>query len=677
MEQTFNYLNYINSIKISPDEYLLPLFEVIINSIQGIEDKKDCTDGHISIKVLRQKENSLIEEMEQPYRPIIGFEVYDNGIGFIEERFRAFSDAYTDYNAKKGCKGVGRYTVLACFGSMDINSTFYENGEWYNRDFQFGYVKSSTPDKTKSDKKEPKTIVRLNNYKSSFSDYIKKGKVELEDIAKEIIQHCSLYFIDNSMPQICLYDDFTTYTPIFLNDMYRTVIQFDKKSEPIKIGKIDFDFNLHYLRNYSNKSHSIHLCANKREVGKKTPIITYIPSFVQSLIDNQQKKYYVSVYVTGQFLDEKANNQRNEFSIPKKNEEKNEWLDLISMEELFVELSNSIKNNYLDDITTADKEKNDRIRNYILDPKTPRLAYKHLLSVENIFEDIPANATNERLEADLAKKVFQLEQKRTKAFNKAFKKKQYDKEEFGKIITEVLREETAFSKDRLSDLLVRRKSVIKLFNQYLKWRSEDNYMLEEDLHNIFFTMGAESDSMPSDYHNLWLLDERLVFYRRTNSAKQLRTNKDFDIDSQKAPDLLIYDFPWAYSDNPNSVNTLVVFEFKRPGRDMNTSVDKDLDEQIKKYFKELMQSKAKNDNGILLNITENTAKFGYVICDLDKDLINHNKQWNGFKLTPHNTLYKINSELNMYIEVMTYQTMIDFAEKRHNAFFQALGIDFL
>ena len=31
--------------------------------------------------------------------------------------------------------------------------------------------------------------------------------------------------------------------------------------------------------------------------------------------------------------------------------------------------------------------------------------------------------------------------------------------------------------------------------------------------------------------------------------------------------------------------------------------------------------------------------------------------------------------LNMYIEVMSYDTMIEFAEKRHNSFFQALGID--
>lgn len=275
----------------------------------------------------------------------------------------------------------------------------------------------------------------------------------------------------------------------------------------------------------------------------------------------------------------------------------------------------------------------------------------------------------------MAKKVFLLEQKRTKAFNKAFNKKKYDKEEFGKIITEVLREEAAFSQDKLADLMIRRKSVIKLFKQYLEWRSDENYMLEEDLHNIIFTMGAETDTMPNNYHNLWLLDERLVSYGYTNSDRPLTTNQHIEINSKKEPDLLIYDFPWAYSDNPNNINSLVVFEFKRPGRDMNTSANRKLDSQVEGYFEKLIESKATNSKGRFLNIRDDTAKFGYVVCELHTDLENYNIKHNYFKKTPYGTLYKINSELNMYIEVMSYQTMINFAEKRHDAFFQALGID--
>lgn len=226
---------------------------------------------------------------------------------------------------------------------------------------------------------------------------------------------------------------------------------------------------------------------------------------------NRTNIIYLSIYITGDFLDEKANNQRNKFAIPLKADDKNVY-DEISIEELLQDVSENVRIQYAQWIDDAEKEKSNRIRDYILDPKKPRLAYKHLLSVENVFNDIPANATDDRLESELHKKVYQLEQKRTKAFERAFNKKKYDKEEFGDIINNVLKEEAAFSAGKLADLMIRRKVIIKLFKKYLEWRSNENYMLEEDLHNIIFTMGAESETMPKDYHNLWLLDERLAFH---------------------------------------------------------------------------------------------------------------------------------------------------------------------
>ncbi len=677
MAQTLNIAGFVAGINIEPDEYLLPLQEAVVNSIQSIEDKNP-NKGKISIKIIRGKQLSVGDEFEEPYKPIQGFEVYDDGVGFTNRRFQAFNDAFTDINKGKGCKGVGRYTVLACFGSMNIDSTFIENDKWQNRSFKFDVINGVNPENNgnlnPSEKKELKTVIKLNNYKPNFQKYINENRISINDIAKGIIEHCLLYFISDEIPLIRIYNENDSDNSIFVNDLYSDVVKFDNKVRSIKINNIETPFSLNYLRNYNNKTHSIHLCANKREVGKKISVSNYIPSFVQGLEDEEDRKYYLSIYVTGDFLDEKANYQRNRFTIPLKDDDKNSF-DEISIDGLLTNVSDNVRVQYSDSIQSAEKEKNNKIHDYILNPKKPRLAYKHLLSVENIFNDIPANVTDERLEAELHKKVFKLEQKRSKAFEKAFSKKKYDKEDFSKIIQDVLREEAAFSFGKLADLMVRRKAVIKLFRQYLEWRNDENYMLEEDLHNIIFTMGAESKLMPNEYHNLWLLDERLTFNSYTTSDKQLRTNKHLESDSQKEPDLMIYDFPWAYSDDPNNVNSIVVFEFKRPGRDMNTNADKKLDTQVEEYFEKLMESKAKSDKGKLLNIGDNTPKFGYIICDLHKDLIEYNVKHNYFKKTPYNTLYKINTELNQYFEVMSFETMIEFAEKRHDAFFQALGID--
>lgn len=679
INQTINLTGFVSNIEIELDDFLLPLQEVIINSIQSLEDNQNISEPSIGINIIRNIEHVLSEDgFEKPYYPISSFEVTDNGIGFTEKRFNAFNEIYTDLNKAKGCKGIGRYSVLACFNSMNIESTYQENNQWEKRSFKFsakdGVMEHGSLDET-IERKMFSTKVTLNDYKKEFYDYIAKNKITIDNISEAIINHCLLYFISEKIPLIRIFENGEKDKAIIINDFFKNTIKQDMSENTINIKGSETPFTLHYIRNYSSKSHSMHLCANNREVGKKISISKYIPSFVKSIEDEDEAKYFLSVYITGELLDNKVNSQRTKFSIPYKEDEKT-MFESISLSEIFKSLSNDIRTEYKDFIDNAEKEKEKRIQEYILDKKSPRLAYRHLIGVQGAFESIPTNASNEKIEIELHKKVFQLEQERTKAFEIAFSKNKYDKDEFSEIIQSVLSEEAKFSADKLADLMIRRKAVLKLFRMFLEWREEDQkYMLEKDLHNIIFTMGAETNNTPNEYHNLWILDERLAYYRYTTSDRALHTNPHIGSDSKKEPDLMIYDFPWAYTDNPNNANSLVIFEFKRPGRDMNTSDSKKLDIQVVEYFERLLESKATNNKGKLLNIEKTTPKFGYVICEMHKDLIEYNKDYNGFKETPYKTLFKINDNLNMYIEVMSYETMLEFAEKRHSSFFQALGID--
>lgn len=679
IEQKVHFKGLINSIDISPEEYLLPLQEVLVNSIQSINDNNNIESGKVVINIIRKNEAILdFKDENSPYNPIVGFTIKDNGIGFTNNRFEAFRTPYTDFGAKKhGCKGIGRYTVLACFGSMDIESYFFDKNIMKLRLLKFDNTKGlqKINDNTKKYPKDTYTLIKLNRFKEPYLRYVEDNKVSKELIAEGLIQHCLLYFINNAAPTIFVKEENEELkNAIILNDIYKSVISIERIDENIELHKIKTKFNLNYIRNYNGvQSHSLHLCANNRQVGKKQTLTKFIPSF-KELHDEDDNKYHLSLYVTSEFLDEKAHPQRNRFSIPDKDEKLTEF-DVISLEGLFKELSEEVKGKYSEHIKEAENEKTVRIRNYILDKNKPRLRYNHLLNVENAFEEIPINATDESLESRLNEISFRLEQKREKAFEKIFKKKKYDKEEFGKVVNDVLREEASFSKDKLADLMIKRKSILKLFRKYLEWREEGNYMLEEDLHNIIFTMGADTGNTPYEYHNLWLLDERLAFHSFTSSDKQLRVNANLESESQKEPDLFVYDIPCAYSDNPDEISSLVLFEFKRPGRDMDNSKDKKLDSQLEEYFFELSKSKAKNSKGRYINIQKETPKFGYIVCELHKDLIDYNIEWNGFQKTPHKTLYKVNTQLNLYFEVIDYSHLVEFAEKRHEVFFKALGIE--
>jgi hypothetical protein len=86
------------------------------------------------------------------------------------------------------------------------------------------------------------------------------------------------------------------------------------------------------------------------------------------------------------------------------------------LDELFKHISENVRLNYSEHIDEAEKEKSERIEKYILNPRKPRLRYRHLLSVKDAFSDIPINASDETLEARLHEKEFKLEQKREKVF---------------------------------------------------------------------------------------------------------------------------------------------------------------------------------------------------------------------------------------------------------------------
>lgn len=676
LEQKVNYKGLINSIDIKPDEFLLPLHEVIVNSIQSIEDRSDR--GSIIIKVHRNFQTKLeLEENEPVYYPISGFTIIDNGVGFTNKREIAFSTPFTNFNYEKGGKGMGRYTVLACFGSMEIDSSFKQDGGVCKRKYRFDNVNGLQKHPESVEKLyesfKNTTIVRLNNFLPDYYDFAKKSRITIKDIADDIIQHSLLFFISSeNLPVIrILHEEDDIRDAIVLNDIYKSVIEVEKIEKEVRLENIPEAFNISYIRNYNGvHSHSIHLCANKREVGKKQTLTNYLPSFKE--LYNEGQKYHLSIYVESGFLDEKNHPQRNKFMLPENSGKKNEF-DVVSLDELFKHISENVRANYIQYIEEAEKEKSERIEKYILNPNKPRLRYRHLLNVENAFSDIPINASDETLEARLHEKEYKLEQKREKIFDKVFKKREYDEEEFGNIVHNILREEAAFSKDKLADLMIKRKSVIKLFQKYLEWREDGNFMLEEDLHNIIFTMGAETDNMPIEYHNLWLLDERFTFHTYTSSDIKTKTNKNLESDGNKEADVLIYDVPYAYSDNIDRINSLVVFEFKKPGKELSSSVN--LDELVLKYFQDLMKSKARSKKGNLLNIEDDTPKYGYIICELNKDILEYNIKWNGFKKTAHGHLYKINPDLNLHIEVMTYEQMLEFSEKRHHTFFRALGID--
>ena len=71
-------------------------------------------------------------------------------------------------------------------------------------------------------------------------------------------------------------------------------------------------------------------------------------------------------------------------------------------------------------------------------------------------------------------------------------------------------------------------------------------------------------------------------------------------------------------------------------------------------------------------MTRDTPKFGYVIMDeMPSNLIDYNKD-KGWRRSPYCSYYKINPDLNMHIEAITFQNLLKNAKERNNPFFDHL-----
>lgn len=290
----------VSEISLKPSEFLLPLFEAVINAIEAIQESKEKS-GFIKIIIERDTSQLKVnyEKDQNVLSPIKSFIIEDNGIGFNKDNFEAFNDAYTDHKIDKGGKGVGRFTILSAFKLMKITSSYQENGYYYEREFTFD-TKNEVKEKIKPKKiaqKKSGSIVVLTNY---LKAYYKNSNVSVEHIAEKLVEHCLLFYISKKMPKVSLIDDSNGKKPIILDKIFKKLINVDEDIE--HINEKNEKFSVYFMHKYSTTdSHRICFCSNAREV-ENVLIKSFIPNLSTHLEDDNGK-YNILVYIIGKYLD--------------------------------------------------------------------------------------------------------------------------------------------------------------------------------------------------------------------------------------------------------------------------------------------------------------------------------------------------------------------------------------
>lgn len=670
--------NIVSEIDLKPNDVLLPLYEVVVNSIISLIQTKDIPfeDKKIQIQIFRG-EKPTNSDLFNHSNTISSIKVIDNGQGFTDLNYLSYKTAYSSKNKKDfGCKGIGRFTVLATFEKIIVKSNYLENENWKYREFLFDSPNEVQPVslENSTDFKNKTTVELLNWINDDLRNYT---ALTLEEIAEQLMQHCLIYYLCDDLPCIEIYEP-EENTSINLNDLYLNVSKDAEKEFPI--GKYNFRcFVTKKIKKSSRKNHYIYFCANSRIVGNPKSLSTVDTLFAYPINENDCN-YLLDVYVVSEYLNKGVYPTRNGFSIPQEKDTNSLFNGhkILSFDEIEEEVAKSLYDKY-ESYIIENKEKSKKELIEYIRKSSPQ--FKRYISRPEILNKIPANISDEKKEEYLYKIAYQ-EKKQIDAQIQNFISNKNINEETINTIKEELKEKAIYDSDNLADYMFRRKAVIDVFNKFLDADEKGTYKLENDIHNLIFPTGLTNEDVDYETHNLWLLDERFATYKFVASDKsitsftQKKSSKEPDLTLTETLDMFNHHFSFAPK-SAGELSSLVIFEFKRPGdtawQKKKNDFQWEFSELLMKYFDDFIYSPdKKNYKGNHVVIDKSTPKYGYLIMDvIPPQLADYNID-KGFGKTPFGTYYKLFDKLNLHLEVLTFRTLIEAVEKRHTPFFDKL-----
>ena len=665
---TINIKRAIDHIRANTTVYT-PIIELIVNAIEAI-DESGRTPGSISVRALRDSQPELDGSLPE----IAGFEIQDNGIGFTNEHRDSFDTLYTDRKIAEGGKGFGRFICLKYFADLHVKSVYQEGPEFKSRSFSMGkdheiVVREQI---AASEHKECGTVVSLTglNKRNGFDK-------KLSTIAKNLVERVLPYFItqDYKCPEIVLSEQDGS-DALRLNDFVSNEVSafiqeigIHRNTFTLNAVENDEDFLVRVFKLYTPRQQKsrISLVAHKREVSGSV-LHKYIPEFAEEFYEtdsneviDRERNYIIKAYVFGEYLDRNVSLERGgfEFSMD------SELLLGIPQTDIEKNAANIARDAVGSDIALRQEKKRKRVQSYV-DEDAPW----HKETVSKIdLSVMPYNPTNEEIETRLQSEKFAQELTIKRDVEKIL-----SETNFGNVkrsVIEIVSKIADTSKNDLIHYIALRRKILDIFGKSLEVDESGDYSSEGVVHDIIFPRKCDTESTPFFDHNLWIVDERLNFTKFVSSDVALARK------NAERPDLLVFNRRVLFRGDNEASNPITIFEFKRPQRDdfVNPSAQEDPVQQIVRYVNDIRDGKYKTPEGRKMLVAENTPFYGFVVCDLTPKVEAWLEREKDFKPMPDRLgWFQWRENINLYVEVISWDKVLKDAQMRNKIFFHKLGI---
>lgn len=650
---------------------LQPLFEAVSNSAYAIEDrlKENVSNGNLAIRVTNLSDSEKIELV-----------VSDDGVGLDLERYNAFCQVDTDFKRSKGGKGVGRLFWLDAFKEITVESVYKLGAEHARRKFNFvlnnaEQVKPEFEDKL--DNVAPTgTVITFRGLRTSdYADHFPKRS---DTFLRYFSAHFIADFLMGKGPKISVdLDGAVTKYPSAIVDLKVGPSIKSGIFELPKYGRIEI-IGFTCLSEAStglDGKHQLHLLGNGRTV--ETRKVDNLLGVTDLEVDGKSDLVFHGC-VSGDYLDSRVNEGRTAFNFNEK-----------ILSEIVRGCMEQVRTGMLPRQVEAYAEKRKEKYNSFV-TRYPTYGFD---DDETQLKRVPFHATTaEEFAAGLVKYQIRREEERQVALQKVIDALDLDSipKNFSQTVVDATKDIQASERLALAQHVVRRKLALELLEKLIKRiksreGKDDEFHLEETLHSFICPIRVRGDDpleVKSRAHELWIVDERLAFTRAFSSDKRLDAILAAGGTADR-PDLLIWDLAFGLgitdTENDDFVDTAVplssmmVVEFKRPGRRDYKKAEDQIEAQITKYLAQLKGGQIETFERGKVSVSNDCVFHCYVVADIVGDLVEQLSNWET-TASGRGRIRPLRGQYQGAIEVIQWQDIVNDAWMRNRATLRAAGL---
>lgn len=627
--------------------FLLPVLEAVSNAMHGIEarfDDRAGLDGRVDI---------AFTDANDPSKILIS--ITDNGVGLDDDNYRSFKTPFSGHKLKKRGRGFGRFIAFKVFSRILYSSRYELLGHASTRTFRFDIMQDQEFIYFDGDPDFAHVGMRVdyNAPLTTWHDLIRG--LNQSDVADHIASHFLPQFLYGWLPEITI--SFDGAEPESITSRFKnTFVESETGQIVVDIDGIQetLDYSLTKIeKTRSFKNHCLLFAAADRIVGAPKDLTNILgtPHFT----DEENKNYIVLGVVRGDAFEARLNDARTGISLNPK-----------AVERIVGAVSGVIQASEASQIEKIKAGQSVELTDALRENPILRLGLRGR-TVKEYVTHKPNNWTAQQFVSDLAIERFRA----SKDLSKAITLAAASPENYVESIREIVSKIDQGNKEALAEYVIHRKRVIEMIEVARKYDQNAKHAPEDVIHDLVFKRFSDTVNLDYFEHNLWLIDDALAFLPYAASdrtAKGAGRQK-----GDKVPDLAFFDDSLILGDNDGTTVTIV--EFKKPSRN-DYAFGPAKSDPVKQILETLelavRAGGVTKTDGTHMSFTGVVRRFGYLVADHTPTLVSVLRDHDFKNDQNPKIFFRYRDNEKIFIQAIGYDTLIENAKKRNQAFFTVL-----